>query len=287
MRVAVTGSTGFLGGLVARTLAHQGIPLALLVRSAARAPQLPDARVLETAGYADLEANTTALRGVSVVFMVSAAESADRLEQHRAFVDAAAAAGVKHIVYLSFQNAAPDATFTLARTHWHTEQHIRNSGMEFTFLRDSFYQDFLTDLAGEDGVIRGPAGQGRVAAVTRADAAAVATRVLRDADAHRGKTYTLTGPQALSMDEVAHIMSEETGRAISFHNETIEEAYASRMAWDVPDWQREAWVSTYTAIASGELAEVTTSVLDITGQEPVSFSAFVRKESLPSPRLGF
>ncbi len=276
MRIAVTGATGFLGGLVARTLADQAVPLTLLVRSAARAPQLPNTQVVETAGYADLEANTAALRGVSVAFMVSAAESADRLQQHRAFVDAATAAGVKHLVYLSFQNASPDATFTLARTHWHTEQYIRGSGMEFTFLRDSFYQDFLADLAGEDGLIRGPAGQGRVAAITRADAAAVASRVLRDADSHRGKTYTLTGPQALSMDEVAHIMSRETGRTISFHQETLEEAYASRMIWDVPDWQREAWVSTYTAIAAGELAQVSTSVLDITGQEPMSFSSFVR-----------
>lgn len=276
MRIAVTGATGFLGGLVARTLADQAVPLTLLVRSAARAPQLPNTQVVETAGYADLEANTAALRGVSVAFMVSAAESADRLQQHRAFVDAATAAGVKHLVYLSFQNASPDATFTLARTHWHTEQYIRGSGMEFTFLRDSFYQDFLADLAGEDGLIRGPAGQGRVAAITRADAAAVASRVLLDAEAHRGKTYTLTGPQALSMDEVAHIMSQETGRTISFHQETLEEAYASRMIWDVPDWQREAWVSTYTAIAAGELAQVSTSVLDITGQEPMSFSSFVR-----------
>ncbi len=276
MRIAVTGATGFLGGLVARTLADQAVPLTLLVRSAARAPQLPNTQVVETAGYADLEANTAALRGVSVAFMVSAAESADRLQQHRAFVDAATAAGVKHLVYLSFQNASPDATFTLARTHWHTEQYIRGSGMEFTFLRDSFYQDFLADLAGEDGLIRGPAGQGRVAAITRADAAAVASRVLRDADSHRGKTYTLTGPQALSMDEVAHIISQETGRTISFHQETLEEAYASRMIWDVPDWQREAWVSTYTAIAAGELAQVSTSVLDITGQEPMSFSSFVR-----------
>lgn len=281
MRIAVTGATGFLGGLVARTLADQAVPLTLLVRSAARAPQLPNTQVVETAGYADLEANTAALRGVSVAFMVSAAESADRLQQHRAFVDAATAAGVKHLVYLSFQNASPDATFTLARTHWHTEQYIRGSGMEFTFLRDSFYQDFLADLAGEDGLIRGPTGQGRVAAITRADAAAVASRVLRDADSHRGKTYTLTGPQALSMDEVAHIMSQETGRTISFHQETLEEAYASRMIWDVPDWQREAWVSTYTAIAAGELAQVSTSVLDITGQEPMSFSSFVRKSLCP------
>ena len=94
--------------------------------------------------------------------MVSAAESADRLDQHRTFIDAAAEAGVRHIVYTSFLGAAPDATFTLARDHWVTEEHIRASGLAFTFLRDSFYLDFLPALAGEDGVIRGPAGDGLV-----------------------------------------------------------------------------------------------------------------------------
>jgi uncharacterized protein YbjT (DUF2867 family) len=113
---------------------------------------------VRTAGYGDRDAAAAALHGVDVLFMVSASESADRREQHRTFVDAAAAAGVRHVVYTSFLGAAPDATFTLARDHWATEEHLRASGMAFTFLRDSLYLDFLPALAGPDGVIRGPAG---------------------------------------------------------------------------------------------------------------------------------
>lgn len=276
MKVVVTGSTGFVGGLVAQKLAAEGVPLALLVRSANRAPALPDAQVFETAGYSDLEANVAALNGAKVAFMVSGAESEDRLRQHKQFVDASAQAGVEHLVYLSFQSAAPDATFTLARTHWETEEYIKASGMKFTFLRDSFYIDFLANLAGEDGVIRGPAGEGHVAAVTRADAAEVATRVLLNPGAHENQTYTLTGPESLSMNEIARIVGEETGQSISFYNESIDEAYASRKAWDAPDWQYDAWVSTYTAIAQGELAEVTSSVLDITGRAPTSLREFLK-----------
>lgn len=276
MKVVVTGSTGFVGGLVAQKLAAEGVPLALLVRSANRAPALPDAQVFETAGYSDLEANVAALNGAKVAFMVSGAESEDRLRQHKQFVDASAQAGVEHLVYLSFQSAAPDATFTLARTHWETEEYIKASGMKFTFLRDSFYIDFLANLAGEDAVIRGPAGEGHVAAVTRADAAEVATRVLLNSGAHENQTYTLTGPESLSMNEIARIVGEETGQSISFYNESIDEAYASRKAWDAPDWQYDAWVSTYTAIAQGELAEVTSSVLDITGRAPTSLREFLK-----------
>jgi uncharacterized protein YbjT (DUF2867 family) len=87
------------------------------------------------ADYADGAAVRAALTGARTVLMVSAAESADRLAKHRTFVDAAAAAGVQHVVYTSFTDAAPDATFTLARDHAATEQHLRASGMAWTFLR--------------------------------------------------------------------------------------------------------------------------------------------------------
>ena len=132
--------------------------------------------------------------------MVSASETPDRVERHRAFVDAAVAAGVRHLVYTSFVGAAPDSVFTLARDHWATEEHIRASGLEFTFLRDNLYADFLTFLVGDDGVIRGPAGDGRAAVVVQDDIADAAVAVLRDPAPHAGRTYDLTGPQALSFD---------------------------------------------------------------------------------------
>ena len=145
----------------------------------ARAPGLPGAEVAE-AEYGDSGAVRRALDGAATVLMVSASETPDRVERHRAFVDAAVAAGVRHLVYTSFVGAAPDAVFTLARDHWATEEHIRASGLEFTFLRDNLYADFLTFLVGEDGVIRGPAGDGRAAVVVQDDIADAAVAVLRD-----------------------------------------------------------------------------------------------------------
>ncbi len=122
-RIAITGSTGHLGDLVARELAGDGIALRLLARDPSRAPRLPGSVAVASA-YTDGDDTRAALEGVDVLFMVSGSESADRLAQHRAFVDAAAAARVGHIVYTSFSGAAPDATFTLARDHWATERHI-------------------------------------------------------------------------------------------------------------------------------------------------------------------
>ncbi|MER7559545.1 SDR family oxidoreductase [Nocardioides sp. NPDC126508] len=272
--IAVTGASGFVGGLVARALGGSGAALRLLVRDIARAPEIPGADAFEVT-YGDREAAMVALDGVQAVLMVSASESADRLEQHLTFVDAAAAAGVEHIVYTSFFGAAPDAVFTLARDHFATEERIKASGMGYTLLRDNFYLDFLPSLVGEDGVIRGPAGNGRFAPVARADVARSAVATLTAPQHHRGLTYDLTGPEALTMSEVAEILSDHRGREVRYHDETVEEAYASRRRWEAPDWQYDAWVSTYTAIAAGQLDGVSSAVATLTGREPVGLRDYL------------
>ena len=133
--------------MVARQLADAGSAQRLLVRDAGRAPELEGAVPL-VFSYADPVSPAPALEGVKTLFMVSAAEAEDRLQQHYTFIDAAAAAGVQHIVYTSFFGAAPDSVFTLGRDHYATEERIKASGMDYTFLRDNFYLDFLPLLAG-------------------------------------------------------------------------------------------------------------------------------------------
>jgi uncharacterized protein YbjT (DUF2867 family) len=267
--LAVTGSTGAVGGQVARALAQEGVARRLLVRDSARAPLLEGA-VVRVASYRDGAASRAALEGVETLLMVSAAESADRLDEHRTFVDAAAAAGVRHVVYTSFAGAAPDSVFTLGRDHWHTEEHIRASGMSFSFLRDNFYLDFLPAMTGDDGVIRGPAGDGRAAMVARADVARSAAAVLRAPGEHLDATYEITGPEALTLTEAAAVLTEVRGTPVRFHDETVPEAYASRRRWPAPDWQYDAWVSTYTAVAAGEVERVTGDVERLTGRRPLT-----------------
>ena len=260
MTLGLTGSTGQLGGRVAAQLSDLA-PI-LLVRDASRAPDIARSEV-RLAPYGPDAAD--ALEAVDTLFMVSAAEAFDRRDQHRAFIDAAARAGVGHIVYTSFSGASPDADFTLGRDHADAEQAIKASGMAYTLLRDNFYADLLPYFADEQGVIRGPAGNGRVAAVARADVADVATAVLRDPTTHAGATYELTGPEALTMAEIAARAGKVLGRRLSFHDETVDEAYASRSSYGAEQWQLDAWVSTYTAIRNGEVARVTDDVERLTG----------------------
>jgi uncharacterized protein YbjT (DUF2867 family) len=274
--LAITGATGRLGGRVARRLAALGSPQRLVVRDARRAPELPRADV-RVASYDDEEALVPALAGVGILFFVSAAESPHRVDEHDTLVRAAATAGVQHVVYTSFVGAAPDATFTFARDHWATEQRLRECGLAATVLRDNLYLDFLPSLAGEDGVIRGPAGAGRVAAVAQDDIADVAVAVLRNPRPHAGRTYELTGPAALTLGEVAAALSRHLGREIRYEDETLEEAYRWRAKYGAEKWQVDAWVSTYRAIAQGELARVTNDVERVAGHPPLDVDAVLRR----------
>lgn len=275
--IAVTGATGELGSRVARRLAARGVAQRLIVRDPARAPALEGASVaVAPGGYADVAGLTEALRGASTLLLVSAAEDADRQALHRNAVHAAVAAGVGRIVYTSFVGAAADATFTFVRDHHAAEQHIRSTGLAFTFMRNSLYLDFVPMFGGRDGVIRGPAGDGRVAPVARDDSAASLAAVLAAEDgAHTGATYSLTGPEAHTLSWFAEQLSELTGRSFTFVNETVEEAYASRASYGAPRFEVDGWVTSYTAIAAGEFDVVSGDVERLTGEPPLGLREFL------------
>ena len=263
--IAITGATGALGSRVAARLAATGVPQRLIVRDAAKAAQLPHAEIAVAAGYDDVPAMTAALKGCTTLLFVSARESAHRIAEHKAVVDAALAANITRIVYTSILHAWPNATFTLARDHYATEQYIAASGLDYTFLQDSFYAEMLPLMTSADGVIAGPGGDGALAAVARDDVADVAAAVLQSAE-YAGHTYQLTGPVALTLADVAAILTRVTGRPVTYKNETLDEAYASRAAYGAPAFEVDAWVSTYTAIAKGEFSTVSPDVATILGR---------------------
>ena len=260
---AVTGSTGRIGSRVARALSAAGTPVRLVGRDPSRFPTLAGATAAPAAAYADTAAMTTALLGVHTLFMVSAAEAPDRVREHRSAIDAAVAAGVQRVVYTSFLGAAADCTFTFGRDHFHTEAALAASGLRWTALRDAFYQDVLPFFADAEGVLRGPAGDGAIAAVAVDDVAEAAVAVLAD-DALSG-TFDLSGPAAFTLDELAATLTELSGRTVRYERETPAQAHASRAHFGAPAFEVDGWVSTYTAIAAGEMAPVTGSVARLTG----------------------
>jgi NAD(P)H dehydrogenase (quinone) len=272
--IAVTGATGYVGGRTARLLAERGAPLRLVVRDPSRAPDL-GAEVRRASSYGAADEMRAAFEGADTVFLVPAEESLDRVEQHKTAVDAAVAAGVRRLVYLSFVAARPDSTFTLGRDHCATEELVRASGLAYTFPRMNLYLDFVPRMVSDDGVIAGPADEGRLAAVARDDIAEVVAELLTTGG-HDGASYDVTGSEALTFAEIAAELSRLTGREITFKDETLEEAWASRSVYGAPDWMVEAWISTYTAVARGELDEVTDNVQRFTGHPPRALADIVQ-----------
>ncbi len=241
--------------------------------TSARAPVIGGAEVA-LADYAAPESLDRAMRGVDTAFVVSGVEQAGKRAKLHANVFAAAArAGVSHIVYLSFQGASPQSRFSASRDHYESEQHLIETGIPSTVLRDNFYLDLIAELVGADGLIRGPAGQGRVAWVARDDVAAVAAAVLLAPSRYAG-TFDVTGPEALTMAETAHRLSAMASRSLVYVDETVEEARASRGALGVPDWMVDGWLGSYLAIAAGELAPVSDTVSRILGRPPIGLEAY-------------
>jgi NAD(P)H dehydrogenase (quinone) len=184
---------------------------------------------------------------------------------HRAFVDAAADAGIAHLVYLSFVNASPDAAFSHARSHAETEGHIRASGLPFTFLRTSYYQFCLAAFF-VDGVVRGPAG--RVGWVAREDCAAAVAAAMTG-DGHRNRTYDITGPQAPTLEESAETVGRLLGRTFPYVREDDPKPGGA-------EWKEGIRLRGTRAILQGELATVGDGVLRLTGREPVAIDDYVR-----------
>jgi NAD(P)H dehydrogenase (quinone) len=305
--LAIAGAAGQVGRRVAERLAMLELAQRLIVRDPCRSPRVPGAEIAIAASYGDAVSMRRALTGVDKLFLVSARDrfgvahiSAknrvkpppyDRLQQQITAVDAAVAAGVEHIVYLSVLNAAADATFILAHDHFHTEEHIRATGVPFTFLRASLYTDNVPHSVSEDDVIRAPAGEGRAAWVTRDDLADVAAAVLAGSG-HEGRTYDVTGPEALTMDETAKRLSAVVGRKIVYRVQTPEEARNTRSTsrleqfeterrlltgHGLDDYEVEVFVTHFLQIAAGELAEVSDTVPGLTGHPAQSLADYLQQ----------
>ncbi len=277
--IGITGVTGKLGSYVADLVDKKGIASIHLARSPERATVYASAEIRKMV-YANTPEVVEALKGIDVLLMVSARENPERVEEHTSFLDAAKLAGVQHIVYTSFYGADEKATFTLSRDHAQTEAYIKELGFTYTFLRDNFYLDFFIDIALENGEIRGPAGRGLVSAVARKDTSRVAAEILLNPKEWENQSLNLTGPEDLSMEEIVALLSKESGKTITYVDESVEEAYESRKKWPAQTWEYDAWVSTYTAIKAGEQAGVSTDVEMVLGRPAMSLIDVLKERQL-------
>ena len=275
-KIAVTGVTGNLGGMVSGLCKKNGIEVRNLARNVEKAEKLGFSNVFKSS-YDKSEDTVKSLEGIEVLFMVSGSENPNRVQQHKDFIDAAKIAGVSHIIYLSFYNASKNSIFTLGRDHYATEEYIKENGFKYTFLRDNFYADFFVDLCREYGEIKGPAGNGKVSAVVRSDVSEVVAKILENPGKCENQTLNMTGPEELSMDEIVKTVSKYFGKEIKYIEETVEEAYESRKIWKAEQWEYDSWVSTYTAIAENEQSGISNDIEKVLGLKATSLAEYLEK----------
>lgn len=235
MSYVVTGATGHLGRLVVQHLIADGVPAAEIVATGRRTERLADLAEqgvrVATVDYGRPETIAAALEGADVVLLVSGSEVGQRVEQHRAVIEAAKGAGVRRLVYTSAPQA-DTSPLVLAPEHKATEEILRASGLTFTILRNGWYtENYLGDVqqAATSGEIVAAVGDGRVASAPRDDFAAAAAVVLRT-EGHDDAVYELSGDVAWSFDDLAAAAAEVLGRPVAFRAVTSEERRAGLLA---------------------------------------------------------
>jgi NAD(P)H dehydrogenase (quinone) len=287
----VTGASGHLGRRVVELLLEKGA--GKIVAGTRKPEKLADlaARgvVVRPADFDDPKGLQAALEGVDRVLIIST-DAIDRpgrrLAQHRAAVEAAASAGVKHAVYTSMPN--PESSpVVFAPDHLGTEQALKASGMSWTILRDCWYIEYLMMTlapAVASGKLSAVAGQGGAPYVTREDCAQVAAAALASSDASN-KTWNTTGPDLVTYPELAKLASELTGRTVEYVAVTPEERIAQMIAAGTPEPIAKIMVSSQVAISQGKMGVPTTAVKELTGREPLSVREYLsahREALLPT-----
>jgi uncharacterized protein YbjT (DUF2867 family) len=291
--ILVTGATGLNGSELVRRLSAKGIPSRALVRNPAKAQplaSLPNVEVVE-GDMARPDSLADALRGVDRAMLISSSDQT-MVEVQSSFIDAARRAGVQHIVKLSGIIPELDSPFRFARMHAEIEKRLEASGVAYTHLRagefmPSYFRQVPSIVA--RGVMALPMADARIASVDIGDIAEVAIAVLTTSG-HEGKTYPLTGPESLTMADVAAKLSAAIGKPVRYVDVPPEDARQARLAAGMPPYLAEGLDELFAERRKGKESTVWPTIQDVFGWKPTSFDEFATRNAaifrgeLPSPR---
>lgn len=279
--ILVTGATGNAGSEVVHALRRRGATVRAFVRDAERARERLGGEVeLAVGDFADATSFERALDGVEQL-VLSCADDPRRVAWETAAVDAARAASVGRIVKLSTIGAAPGAPVAFWDWHGRVEEHLRASGVPAVVLRSSFYMTNLLADATQialHGRIIAPAGGARIAMIDPRDVGAVAASVLLGAR-EAGATYELTGPTALTYDDVARELSSVLGRPVEFLAVSDADARDGMLEAGLPELVADQVVAVFGQLRAGVASAVTGTVESLTGGPPRSFAEFAREHA--------
>ena len=277
-KILVIGATGTIGSFLIDNLRKKNVDFVTLVRDASKAEKLEKNGIQTVVGdLGDEKSLISAMKDVGSIFLLSTT-SPQSPELQGNVVKAAKAKGIKHIVKIAARGSSVDADFNIGRWHGITEKEIMGSGIPYTFIHaHSFMQNLFFDARSieNENAIYSSQGDGRIPMVDARDIASVAADVLTE-PGHEGKTYVLTGPEAISYYDIAREFSRLLGREISYIAQSAEDGYNAMLASGMPDWLVDDMTLLNKRYARNEAADVSPDVEIITGRKPIALHQFLK-----------
>jgi uncharacterized protein YbjT (DUF2867 family) len=286
MSIAITGSTGGYGCRLIKTLSTLVPPAEIIAitrsTSSDRAQALPAGVHLRQADFGDAAALTSAFDGAEIAMIVSVDKiGPEAVELHKTAIDAAVSAGVRKVYYTSHQNASPDSLFAAARDHYETEQYLAGSGIQFTSLRNGFYQGSLKYMIGgveHTNVIDKPA-DGKVSWTNNDDLAdAAAVLLARDFRGDKAGEYvTLVSSENADMADVAKSVGQALGKDVQRKVMGDQAFVDATEAHGVPRHMAEMFLGMFKEARRGGFLSDDGTLKGLLGRKPTTVDAFLKE----------
>lgn len=280
--ILVTAATGHLGTATIDALLKKNVPtsqIAGLVRDPKKAAGLSAKGIATWTGdYFDPASLETAFQGIDTLVFISSGSIENRVAQHRNVVNAAKTAGVKHIIYTSVLKASDNLKFFPGIDHWHTEAFLKESGIHYTFFRNTFYVEVLPMLFGgalESGQWYYAAGDAKANFAARTDMAEAIANVAVNPAAHADKIYEITGNQSYTFHEIAGIVSKAVGKTVSYIPVPLEALKDGMKQAGVPEAYIPMYASIAESISVGELDAVDGSLEKLLQRKPADLKEYL------------
>jgi uncharacterized protein YbjT (DUF2867 family) len=284
--ILVTGATGNVGSEVVRQLSKttSDANIKAAVHSVENAKKVQQHDKVKTVqiDYDKQEGLQTAFDNANKLFLLTH-PSPKTVEHESNLISEAKKSGIRHIVKQSVMGADLKAGLEVMRLHRQTEKLIEESGIPYTFLRPNEFMQGFVNYQGptikNNNAFYIPAEDATVSFVDARDIAAVAVKALMDGDRHYNKTYTITGPEALSYHQAAEILSNATGKKIDYVNVSDEDARGAMKEAGLNDWLIDTISGLYEFYRKGYASEISSGVEEATGKKPTTFAQFAKDYS--------
>lgn len=283
--ILITGATGHLGKAAVDFLLKKisASEIAVLVRDTSKASDLLAKGVdVRQGDYDDYASLVKAFKGIDKLYLVSGSDIVKRSQQQANAVKAAKEAGVQHVVYTSFQrnNETESSPIALvAKAHIDTEKLLKASGLTYTILKHSLYMDmlpiFIGDKVLQTGTIFQPAGEGKVSFASRLDMAEAAATILTTSG-HENKSYEISGNSSYSYNDVAKIITEVSGKKITYVSPSQETFQAELTKAGVPAEYIGLFASFSEAIKQGEFDKPDATLEKLLGRKPTALKEYLK-----------